>query len=245
MDFRKIASAFAPVMAIGMTAFITGCHNADISINGEAGKPLSELDLSGPAPDSVVLLGPDVVKIEPGEKLAIRLEGNPDQTDRLRFTLKDGKLGILRDKKGWSSGESVTVLITMPAPKSLTMAGSGKITATALARDAEVTIAGSGDIDTPQVNADSLDISIGGSGTYRGAGHAADLEVNIAGSGSAEMAALKADKADISILGSGDAQFASDGTVKASMMGSGSVRVKGRAKCEVSSMGSGKLICEP
>jgi hypothetical protein len=100
------------------------------------------------------------------------------------------------------------------------MAGSGKITATALARDAEVTIAGSGDIDTPQVNADSLDISIGGSGTYRGAGHAADLEVNIAGSGSAEMAALKADKADISILGSGDAQFASDGTVKASMMGS-------------------------
>jgi len=102
-----------------------------------------------------------------------------------------------------------------------------------------------GDIETPKVDGEKLEISIGGSGTYRGAGHTADLKVNIAGSGSAEMAPLKADKADISILGSGDTQFASDGTVKASMMGSGSVHVKGRAKCEVSAMGSGKLVCEP
>lgn len=245
MDFRKLTAAFAPMMALGMSAMLTGCHNADIAINGEAGKPLSELDLSGPAPDSLALLGPDRVRIETGEKLAIKVEGDAEQAAQLRFTLKDGTLGILRAKKGWNTGDSVTVLVTMPAPKSLTMAGSGRITAAALARKAQIAIAGSGDIETPQVDGDRLDISIGGSGTYRGAGHTADLEVNIAGSGSAEMAALKADKADVSILGSGGAQFASDGAVKASMMGSGSVRVKGRAKCEVSAMGSGKLVCEP
>ena len=245
MDFRKLASAFAPIMAMGMSTMLSGCHDAELAINGEAGKPLSELDLSGPAPDSLVLLGPDSVKIETGEKLAIRLEGNPDQAAHLRFTLKEGRLGILRDRKGWGTGEAVTVLVTMPAPKSLTMTGSGRITAVGLAPRAEINIVGSGDIETPQVAGNRLEVSIGGSGTYRGAGHTDDLSVNIAGSGSAEMAALKADKADISILGSGGAQFASDGTVKASMMGSGSVRVKGRAKCEVSAVGSGKLVCEP
>lgn len=246
MDFRKIASAFAPVAAIGMSAVLSGCHGAEVAINGEAGKPLSELDLSGPPPHSLVLLGPDSVQIQPGDKLAIKVEGDPAQADHLRFTLKDGTLGVLRDKKGWeNTGGPISVLVTMPAPKALTMTGSGRITSAALARDADITIAGSGDIDTPRVDGDKLDITIGGSGTYRGAGHVADLGVNIAGSGSAEMAALKADKADVSIVGSGGAQFASDGAVKASMMGSGSVHVKGRAKCEVSAMGSGKLVCEP
>ncbi|NOW45473.1 hypothetical protein FHW96_001628 [Novosphingobium sp. SG751A] len=242
MDFRKITSAFAPIIAIGMTTMLSGCHDGEISLHG-AGKPLAELDLSGPAPDSLVLLGPDSVKIETGEKLAIKVEGDPEQAAHLRFTLKDGTLGILRDRKG--QGQAVSVLVTMPAPKSLTMTGSGRIATADLARKAEINIVGSGDIETPKVEGEKLEVSIGGSGTYRGAGHTADLEVNIAGSGSAEMAALKADKADISILGSGGAQFASDGTVKASMMGSGSVRVKGRAKCEVSAMGSGKLVCEP
>lgn len=244
MDFRKITSAFAPMIAIGITAMLSGCHDGEVSLHG-AGKPLAELDLSGPAPDSVVVLGPDAVKIEPGEKLAIKVDGAPDQTAHLRFTLKDGTLGILRDRKGWNTGEAVSVLVTMPAPKSLTMTGSGKITSADLAREAHINIVGSGDIETPKVKGEKLEISIGGSGTYRGAGHTADLKVNIAGSGSAEMAPLKADKADISILGSGDTKFASDGTVKASMMGSGSVHVKGRAKCEVSAMGSGKLVCEP
>jgi len=245
MDFRKLTAAFAPVMAIGMSAMLTGCHNTDITINGEAGKPLSELDLSGPAPDSLVLLGPDRVRIEPGEKLAIKVEGTPQQAARLRFMLKNGTLSILREKKGWNTGDAISVLVTMPAPKSLTMAGSGQITAAALARKAQITIAGSGDIETPKVDSDRLAVSIGGSGNYRGAGHTGDLDINIAGSGSAEMAALRAEKAEIAILGSGDAQFASDGAVKASMVGSGSVRVKGRAKCQVSAMGSGELVCEP
>lgn len=245
MDFRKITSTLAPMIAVGMAAALSGCHNGEISLHG-AGKPLAELDLSGPAPSGVVVLGPDAVRIEPGEKLAIKVEGDPAQANHLRFTLKDGTLGVMRDTKGWdNTGGAVSVLVTMPAPKSLTMTGSGRITAAELAREAQINIVGSGDIDTPKVEGDKLDVSIGGSGTYRGAGHTADLKVNIAGSGSAEMAPLKADKADISILGSGGAQLASDGTVKASMMGSGSVHVKGRAKCEVSAMGSGKLVCEP
>lgn len=247
MDFRKLSSALAPVVAMGMSALLSGCHNkADIPFQGEAGKPLAELDLSGPTPSKLALLGPDTVRIEPGEKLAIKVEGDADQATHLRFTLKDGTLGVLREKSGWqNTGGAVSVLVTMPAPISLTMAGSGKIIAAALARDAAISLAGSGDVETPKVDGDRLDISIGGSGTYRGAGHIGALNINIAGSGSANMPALKADKAEVSIVGPGDAQFASDGLVKASIMGPGSVRIKGRATCEVSAMGPGKLVCEP
>lgn len=246
MDFRKLSSALAPVVAMGMSALLSGCHNkADIPFQGEAGKPLAELDLSGPAPSKLALLGPDTVRIEPGEKLAIKVEGDADQAAHLRFTLKDGTLGVLRDRKSWGLGEPVAVMVTMPAPTALTMAGSGKISAAALARQATITIAGSGDVETPKVDGEKLDVSIGGSGAYRGAGHIGALKVNIAGSGSANMPALRADHAEIAIAGSGDTQFASDGAVKATIIGSGSVHVKGRAQCKVSAMGSGRLVCEP
>lgn len=246
MDFRKLSSALAPVVAIGMSALLAGCHDkADAVFHSEAGKPLAELDLSGPAPSKLALLGPDTVRIEPGEKLAIKVEGDPEQAAHLRFTLKDGTLGVLRDRKGWGIGGPVSVLVTMPAPTSLTMAGSGKISAAALAREAAITIAGSGDVETPKVDGDKLEVSIGGSGAYRGAGHTGALKVNIAGSGSAIMPALKADQADLAIAGSGDTRFASDGVVRASIMGSGSVHVKGRAQCKVSALGSGSLVCEP
>ena len=50
------------------------------------------------------------------------------------YPIKDGKLGILRKKGEWSSDETVTVNVTMPAPRKLMMAGSGKIFSPGLAR---------------------------------------------------------------------------------------------------------------
>ena len=180
-----------------------------------------------------------------GDKLAITVDGDKTIAENLRFTLKDGTLGILRKDGLWSSKDSVTVHVTMPAPDQLTMSGSGKIKAGALAQKAEVVIAGSGDVETSQIASEKLEVSIAGSGNYRAAGHTANLDLSIAGSGSANMEGLKADKAEISIAGSGNSKFASDGTVKASIMGSGEVRVAGHATCTVSAMGSGKLLCEP
>ncbi len=245
MDFRKFASGFAPLAAIGLAAMVSACHHADISINGDAGKPLSELDMTGAPPHALVLLGPDKVQIHPGEKLAVTVDGDKDKAEKLRFTLQDGTIGILRRPGDWSGGDGLTVTVTMPPPRSLTMTGSGKITAATLAPDAQISIAGSGDIVTPGVASEKLSVSIAGSGTYTADGKVGVLDISIAGSGNATMAGLKADKGSVSIVGSGDATFASDGAVNASMIGSGSVHVKGRAQCTVSATGSGKLVCEP
>jgi len=247
MKFDRFFRAFGPIIAVAMTAGLAAC-DGNVSINGEKGKPLAEIDLTGTPPEELVLLGPDEVRVTQGDKLVITVEGDQSVTDKLRFTLKDGTLGVLREGKSFDSdreGGKAVVNVTMPAPKTLTMAGSGKINAAALAKDAKITIAGSGDIETPNVAGDKLHLTIAGSGSYRGAGNVTALDVSIVGSGSAAMDALKTDKADLTIAGSGDSSFASDGEVKAKIMGSGSVTVRGRARCTVESMGSGKLVCEP
>lgn len=246
MKLGKILRALAPVIAVAMAAGVSACNEADVTINGEHGKKLSELDLSGPAPSELVLLGPDEVEITNGEKLAISVDGDPEAAEHLRFALKDGSLAILREgRMGLGSGGKVAVVhVTMPAPRKLDMLGSGKIRAAALAPDASVTVAGSGQIDAGAVSGTSLDVTLPGSGSFHAAGNVGKLDLTILGSGSAQLDGVKAERAKVSIAGSGGATFASDGDVEADIMGSGTVTVKGRSRCKVSTMGSGKLICE-
>jgi Putative auto-transporter adhesin, head GIN domain len=245
IKFGNIGKALGPIIAIALAAGVAGCDGMKVSINGEEGKPLSELDLSGKAPDELVLAGPDEVRVTTGDKLAITVEGDQEVKDQLRFSIKDGSLAIHRKDDAFGSGKKVAIInVTMPAPREIVMAGSGKISTVNLASKAEVTVAGSGTIESTAIAGESLDLTIAGSGNFRGAGNVKSLDLSIAGSGSAEMDALKVEKADISIAGSGSTAFSSDGEVDASIMGSGSVTVKGRARCTVSSMGSGTLVCE-
>ncbi|MDE2434662.1 MAG: DUF2807 domain-containing protein [Sphingomonadales bacterium] len=245
MTFKHFARTLAPIVGIALAAAVAGCDGASFKINGEEGKKLADLDLTGAAPEELVLAGPDEVQVQPGDKLAITVDGDADAAAKLRFTLKDGTLGIMREGKLFGSGGKIAVVhVTMPAPKEVVMAGSGKIVAAALASKAKITVAGSGNIETPHVAGDSLDLTIAGSGSLRGAGNVKSLEMTVAGSGSAALDALKTDKAKVTIAGSGDAAFASDGEVEATIMGSGQVTVKGRARCTVNSMGSGRLVCE-
>ena len=235
---RAIASA-------ALAAALAGCH-ATVTIDDDSGKRLADLDMTGPPPHGLALMGADRIEITHGDKLAIHVDGDATDADHLRFTLKDGTLGILRDH-GWLSGHGnpVTVRVTMPAPRELSMGGSGSIHADSLDGDhAQISIAGSGSIETPVVATRALAVNIAGSGAYRAAGSAATLDLNLLGSGNATMDALKAEKASVSVAGSGAGGFASDGTVSASIVGSGTVRVHGRAACTVSAVGSGKLVCD-
>jgi Putative auto-transporter adhesin, head GIN domain len=242
--FGNIAKALAPVIAIALAAGVAGC-DGKVSFNGDEGKPLAELDLSGKAPDELVLAGPDEVRVTTGDQLAISVEGDQEVKDQLRFVLKDGALAIHRKDNMFGNGGQVAIVnVIMPAPREVVMAGSGKITTAGLASKAEVTVAGSGTIESTALAGESLDLTIAGSGNFRAAGTVKTLDMTIAGSGSGQMDGLKVDKADVSIAGSGSTTFSSDGEVEVSIMGSGNVTVKGRARCTVSSMGSGTLVCE-
>lgn len=245
MKFASIAKALAPILAIALAAGVSGCDSANISINGEEGKPLAELDLAGKTPEEVVLLGPDRVEISEGAALAIRVEGDPDAVAAMRFTLNDKALGILRRSESkLDSDKRAVVHVTMPAPREVVLGGSGTIKAAALAPGAKVVVAGSGTVEAGTVSGDRLEVTLPGSGSFRAAGNVEAMDLTVLGSGSAQLDAVKANTVKVTIAGSGGAAFASDGEVDATILGSGMVKVKGRARCKVSAIGSGELICE-
>lgn len=242
---HKLIKGIAPVAAMALSIGLSGCNDMDIEINGEKGVPLSELDMSGDPPNSLVLAGPDRVILTEGDSLSIEVEGDSDVTDAVRFHLSDDALAVSRAKGEWKRGSTAIVHVTMPAPESIVIAGSGSVEAAAMAEEADIAIAGSGSANVSGLAATKMDVTIAGSGTLTASGSTGSLDLNVVGAGDADMAGLSVDDADVTIAGSGDATFASDGKVDASIMGSGSVRVIGSATCEISSMGSGTLRCEP
>ena len=239
---NRLIKKLLPIAAMGLA--VTGCDGMDISISGSEGVPLAELDTSGPAPTGIVIAGADTVVITEGETLSIDVEGDQDIVDSMRFTLEDETLGIMREQNSWERDGTAIVRVTMPLPKKVVVAGSGKVDLPGLGNKAEVTIAGSGSAMAGNIAVDSLDLTIAGSGDFETAGTARRLDLTIAGSGTAKMAGLQVEAAEIAVAGSGDAQFASDGTVEANVAGSGNITVTGSATCTIKSMGSGSLTCK-
>lgn len=240
---HKIIKGIAPVLAFALPFALTAC-DGDISINGDKGVPLAELDVAGKSPTDIVLAGPDTVVVTEGSELKIDVSGDPEAVAALRFTLDDETLGVMRAKDSGKIEGKARVAVTVPALENVMLAGSGTLEAARLSGEAEVTVAGSGTAITSAVDARSLEVTIAGSGTYRAGGKTDKLDLTVAGSGDADMAGLSAAAAEVTIAGSGKASFASEGTVEATIMGSGEVTVSGNAKCTVSAMGSGKLNCQ-
>ncbi|MBD2843225.1 DUF2807 domain-containing protein [Erythrobacter sp. KMU-140] len=210
------------------------------------GVPLAELDMSGAAPSKLVLAGPDRVFITEASELAISVEGDTKAGEALRFDRDGDRLTIARDRNIFDGSGVAMVLVSMPAPSELGIAGSGQIEAESMASDsAEIEIAGSGDIKVGNIDADRLEVEIAGSGNVTAIGRAINVSIEIAGSGDVDFANLSADDASVEIAGSGDVELASDGTVSAEIAGSGDVTVYGSASCSVQSAGSGSLTCRP
>lgn len=231
-------AAFAAATALG------GC-DAEMTINGEKGFPLSELDQSGAAPTELMVAGSDKVIVTESDTFTVTVEGDDDAVEGVRFVRDGDLIGVSREDGMWDGTGSAIIRIAMPAPREIVLGGSGEIEAETVASDAEALIGGSGSMSIARVEADSLEITIGGSGSVTAAGSANTLELTIGGSGSADFGELKADTAEISIGGSGSVALMSDGKVSANIGGSGNVDVTGTAECSLESFGSGTLNCTP
>lgn len=215
--------------------FIAGTIGAQLR-SAAAGVPLAELDLTQPPPDEVALVGPVHVAISRGEVFRIDVEGV--DADEVRFNLSEQRLRIA------GGDEGTVVHVTLPAPRKLSMAGSGRMECDALDRDAEISVAGSGRLEVAAVAGGDVSVSIAGSGRLMINGRAQELDLSIAGSGACDAEGLVVEEASIHIAGSGDAIFTCNGEVSAQLMGSGNVIVRGSARCSVNSLGSGTVVCE-
>ena len=236
----KTLAASAALLATSVG--LAGCINISADFDGDT---LADFDQGGSAPTEITLAGPDDLVLVQGDALNIEVSGDSDAIEALRFKRTGDGLAVGRDGDWGSSMSTATITITMPAPKEINLAGSGDITAEALANDAEISMDGSGKLTLAQIASDKLEISSAGSGQVQGAGTVDKLDINIFGSGDIDFAELKADDVEINIAGSGDIDLMSDGQVEASIAGSGNINVTGDATCESNAVGSGELNCRP
>ena len=235
---------FAPAAALAIAATLPGCAYID-DWDKVDGVPLAELDMSGEAPTAIELSGSDKLVITEGDSLTITLEGDRDAGDALRFDRNGDRLSIARDRSVFDGSGTAIVRMTLPSPSTLSVAGSGTIESATMSGNAQIEIAGSGDISVESMKVDNLSVEIAGSGDVRAAGTATKLSIEIAGSGNVRLTELTADDVSVEIAGTGDVELASDGKVHAEIAGAGDVQVTGSATCTLDKAGSGSLTCTP
>ncbi|MGP1352628.1 MAG: head GIN domain-containing protein [Parasphingopyxis sp.] len=234
-------------LLISIFALALAACDGVIEINGDGltnGQTLSELELA--EFDSVSLRGPDNVEIVLGDTFDIRVEGDSDVTDRVRFEIRRDTLRIGRESSSGLSinDEPATIYITMPVINGASVLGSGDMQVARAESDAfELSIAGSGSLSIAELVADRAEFDIAGSGDVTAAGTVRNLEIGIAGSGDVEAEDLEVERAEIDIAGSGNVEITASGRVEGNLIGSGDVRVRGDAECSANSIGSGEMRC--
>jgi hypothetical protein len=153
--------------------------------------------------DAVALAGANTVLIRVGGAQSVVVRGDGDLLDRVTTRVQDGRL-VIGTKGSFTSKSGMSVALTVPSLRSLSLDGSGVIVV--------------GGIDTP-----SLTVSLTGTGVIRAAGTATRLDVTLSGVGNAELAELVAADAYAVLDGSGRIALTATKSLNASVPGSGSI----------------------
>lgn len=195
--------------------------------------------------DKVAVGGADNVVIRHGNKFSVVATGAQDDLDRLEIGVKAGTLGIGRKKSMWNlSSKAVTIAVTLPALRGVSLGGSADVEADKGAADVfEMKIGGSGDLSIGQLDAKTVTASVSGSGNLKAGGRCGALNVRLAGSGDVDLSGLACTNADIRVAGSGDVLARASGQAAISVAGSGDVTITGGAKCTRKVAGSGDVVC--
>lgn len=198
----------------------------------------------------IEVMGPFDVKVATGKPVSVAAQGPQKLLDSMEVAVKDGKLVIRPQRKGWFGGmnwgssQPATFTITVPQLTSAEVAGSGDIDIDRVAGDRFAgAIAGSGNLRLPQVAVKQLALAIAGSGGISAAGQAQEASYEIAGSGDLDASRVTAISAEAEIAGSGNIRARATGTASADIAGSGNIEISGGAKCKTSKAGSGDIRC--
>lgn len=240
--------AFIIAAAGATAALVSACNYRNHAEARDAGPAIDRTYQVG-AFDRIAVSGPYDVTVKTGGQPGVSARGGEAILAETEVIVENGELRIVpRKKRGirwnWSKGGQVKMIVTVPAIREATIAGSGGIDIDRVTGGAfEGQVAGSGDLAIGALDTTSAEFAIAGSGGVRASGKVAKLDVSIAGSGDVDLSALTATDASVSIAGSGNVRARATGTANVSIMGSGDVEMTGGAKCNVSKHGSGDVRC--
>ncbi|HXH62011.1 MAG TPA: head GIN domain-containing protein [Fimbriimonadaceae bacterium] len=162
--------------------------------------------------------------VKVGGAESIKANGDQDRINNLKMSVEDGELVIKEDSKNWfGSHGKLHIDITLPKLTALAINGSGDATVDGVDSDSfSVSISGSGDI-TATGQAEKCTVSVSGSGDIDVSKiKSKSATVEIAGSGN--IAVDASDTLDATISGSGNVSYTGDPKVTKQVAGSGSIK---------------------
>jgi len=224
-----------PILLVCLLAIASGCN-----LKTYKGDPTTE-KRSLDKYNKIRIEGPFDVSIDPNKTSGLTITAPNDALADIETKVEGGELILEIDNYGFMSPE-MEVVIANDQLEAVTVAGSGSfVGAVRTKRDLNLTVSGSGSIET-EAEADEVNAIISGSGDIRMTGSCKSLEASISGSGDMDFSNLDAIDADVAVSGSGDMKINVSGKIKASIAGSGSVEYKGKPEeVDKSISGSGSV----
>ncbi|MBL7972215.1 MAG: DUF2807 domain-containing protein [Prolixibacteraceae bacterium] len=193
--------------------------------------------------DEVALSSDFRVTVVPGSEYSVEVTAESNLLPYIETRVNGRKLKITtHGVRSLRQNYPIEVHIITPVLSGLALSGSGIIeTGSFLSDDFEITVSGSGDIDT-QVSADKIKANISGSGTVHIEGDALETNFVISGSGKIKTYNLEQNYCLATISGSGDMFVNVSQSIDANISGSGHVFYVNHPMIRSSISGSGSVI---
>ena len=212
-----LAAAAAAVLSLAVQAAEPVSGSGRAATEAREAKGFTAVELAIPARMEIVQ----------GDKEGVTLTADDNLIPEIETSVEREALRI-RFRKGVNARARTPIRLTLHVRtlESISIAGSGDVAAPSLnARDLALRISGSGDVQLGG-KAESLQVRISGSGDVKAARfETQSARVSIAGSGGATLWARQS--LEVSVAGSGDVRYYGDPTVAKKIAGSGSVRRAG------------------
>jgi hypothetical protein len=173
--------------------------------------------------DKVELAGSNNVLIRVGEKQSVVVKADANLLDRVTTKVQSRTLVVANAPGGFTPTSPMSVEVTVPTLNALTLSGSGNIVIDGVrAESLTVTLPGSGTL-TASGTATRLDVTVSGSGTVQFTRLVAnDVQAVVSGSGSIFVTATTS--LDASVSGSGAILYAGNPqNVTKSVTGTGAI----------------------
>jgi Putative auto-transporter adhesin, head GIN domain len=185
------------------------------------------------------------IKLSQGNVFSVTVDAQRNVLDEIQTNVSGNTLTVKHKNATWITGDDITVHITLPSLASLNVSGSGIIDGqTAFTcSDLKLCISGSGEINFPDIQANTIESNISGSGQVNIKNGTADnIDSDISGSGDVYASYVLAKKAVTHTSGSGTTKLNVSQQLDAHISGSGDVYYKGNPIVNASISGSGKVI---
>ena len=271
MNKTKTFIAIA-LFSVGITCFATGSGEAmpemSTMMASKKVKPVT-VERNCSTFTSIENKTPCNVFYKQGETIKVSVVAPQEQVDKINTYVEDGVLKIeMEDNTFIKETKNVKINVESPSIESITLIGSGNITAQDMintsGKDLSLSVKGSGVLKMKKLECNEMNVNISGSGNAElGSISASSVNVETNGSGNASLGGMKinkklavvingsgntsvsgkADVVNVEIHGSGNVTGKVDcDNVTATIKGSGDVKLSGEIKAHYTTVtGSGRV----